>query len=31
MMHTKANLTNDEKALIMDWMNKTADSVSKEN
>ena len=31
MMHTKANLTNDEKALIMDWMNKAADSLSAEN
>lgn len=31
MMHTKANLTEDEKALIMDWMNKAADSLSAEN
>ena len=31
MMHTKANLTNDEIALIMDWMNKAADSLSAEN
>ncbi len=31
MMHTKANLTNDEKALIMDWINKAAISRSAEN
>ena len=27
-MHTKANLTKEEKSLIMDWMNKTVDSLS---
>jgi len=27
-MHRKANLTKEEKSLIMDWMNKTADSLS---
>jgi hypothetical protein len=30
-MHKKANLTIEEKVLIMDWMNKTADSLSAEN
>lgn len=30
-MHKKANLTEEEKVLIMDWMNKTADSLSTEN
>jgi uncharacterized membrane protein len=30
-MHTKANLTKEEKKLIMDWMNKTADSLSENN
>ena len=30
-MHTKANLTKEEKILIMDWMNKTADSLSAGN
>ncbi len=30
-MHKKANLTKEEKVLIMDWMNKTADSLSSEN
>jgi len=28
MMHSKANLTKEEKILFMDWMNKTADSFS---
>lgn len=27
-MHTKANLTKEEKSLIIQWMNKTADSLS---
>jgi len=31
MMHTKANFTKEEKGLIRDWMNKTADSLSAEN
>lgn len=31
MMHKNANLTKEEKLLIMDWMNKTADSLSAEN
>lgn len=31
MMHTKANLTKEEKILIIDWMNKTADSLSASN
>ncbi|MFP5040007.1 heme-binding domain-containing protein [Parasediminibacterium sp. JCM 36343] len=31
MMHNKANLSKEEKALIMDWMNKTADSLSLAN
>ena len=31
MMHSKATLTKEEKALIMDWMNKTADSLSTSN
>ena len=30
-MHKKANLTKEEKSLIMNWMNKTADSLSTEN
>lgn len=30
-MHKKANLTKEEKILIMDWMNKTADSLSAKN
>ena len=30
-MHTKANLTKEEKFLIIDWMNKTADSLSASN
>ncbi len=30
-MHKKANLTKEEKMLIMDWMNKTADNLSAEN
>ena len=30
-MHKKANLTKEEKILIMDWTNKTADSISTEN
>ncbi len=31
MMHSKANLTKEEKALIMDWMNKTSDCLSVSN
>ena len=31
MMHKKANLSKEEKILIMDWMNKTADSLAKQN
>jgi Haem-binding domain len=31
MMHKKANLTKEEKDLIIDWMNKKADSLSTEN
>jgi Haem-binding domain len=31
MMHSKANLTKEEKVLIIDWMNKTADSLSASN
>jgi len=31
MMHSKANLSKEEKNLIMDWMNKTADSLSANN
>ena len=31
MMHSKATLTKEEKVLIMDWMNKTADSLSASN
>jgi hypothetical protein len=27
-IHKKANLTKEQKVLIMDWMNKTADSLS---
>lgn len=27
-MHKKANFTKEEKVLIMEWMNKTADSLS---
>jgi hypothetical protein len=30
-MHKKANLTKEEKVLIIDWMNKTADSLSASN
>ena len=30
-MHKKANLTKEEKILIIDWMNKTADSLSAKN
>ncbi len=30
-MHKKANLTKEEKSAIMDWMNKTADSLSTGN
>ncbi len=30
-MHKKASLTKEEKLLIMDWMNKSADSLSIEN
>jgi uncharacterized membrane protein len=30
-MHKKANLTKEEKILIIDWMNKTADSLSSGN
>lgn len=30
-MHKKANLTKEEKSLIMYWMNKTADSLSTGN
>lgn len=30
-MHKKANLTREEKILIMEWMNKMADSLSTEN
>ena len=31
MMHSKANLTKEEKSLVIDWMNKTADSISASN
>ncbi|MBK7883422.1 MAG: heme-binding domain-containing protein [Chitinophagaceae bacterium] len=31
MMHKKANLTKEEKVLIMDWMNNKADSLSANN
>lgn len=31
MMHKNANLTKEEKILIMDWMNKAADSLSTNN
>jgi len=31
LMHKKANLTKEEKVLLMDWMNKTAESLSTEN
>jgi len=31
LMHKNANLTEEEKNLIMDWMNKTADSLSANN
>lgn len=31
LMHKNANLTTEEKSLIMDWMNKTADSLSANN
>ena len=30
-MHKKANLSKEEKILIIDWMNKTADSLSANN
>ena len=30
-MHTKANLTKDDKNLIIDWMNKIVDSLSASN
>lgn len=28
LMHTKANLSKEQKALVIEWMNKTADSLS---
>jgi hypothetical protein len=31
LMHKKATLTKEEKGLIIDWMNKTADSLSTVN
>ena len=31
MMHSKANLTKEEKSLVIDWMNKKADSLSASN
>ena len=31
MMHSKANLAKEEKSIIIDWMNKTADSLSASN
>ena len=31
LMHKNANLTKEEKSLIMDWMNKTADSLTANN
>lgn len=31
LMHKNANLTKEEKVLIMEWMNKTADSLSTNN
>ncbi|MES2431668.1 MAG: heme-binding domain-containing protein [Bacteroidota bacterium] len=31
LMHNKANLTKEEKGIIMDWMNKTLDSLSTNN
>lgn len=31
MMHSNAVLSQQDKALIMDWINKTADSLSTEN
>lgn len=31
VMHKKANLTKEEKSAIIDWMNKTADSLSAGN
>ncbi len=31
MMHKKANLTKEEKGLIIDWMTNTADSLSANN
>lgn len=31
LMHRNAKLSNEQKSLIMDWMNKTADSLSIEN
>lgn len=30
-LHKNANITKEEKILIMDWMNKTADSLSAKN
>ena len=30
-MHKKANLTKEEKSLVIDWMNKKADSLSASN
>ena len=31
LMHKNANLTKEEKSLMMDWMNKTADSLTANN
>lgn len=31
IMHADAKLTKDEKALVLDWINKTKDSLSKTN
>lgn len=31
MMHKNANLTKEEKILVVDWINKTADSLSSNN
>ncbi len=31
IMHTDAKLTKDQKALLLDWINKTKDSLSKTN
>ena len=30
-MHSKAKLTKEEKSLVIDWLNKTADSLSANN